>query len=281
MSNGGAIMARGGNALELEQIKAAVPSIFAAEAHESRSARYAYIPTADVLSGLIREGFRPFFAQQSRTRIEGKQEFTKHMIRLRHASRANDRGEAHEIIMINSHDGTSSYQLINGVFRFVCANGLFTGEKFGETKVHHTGDAVSKVIEGAYTVLQDAPRVMDQVDAMKALPLDRDESLAFARAARALRYDDPDKAPIEADRLLLPRRHDDAGGDLWATFNRVQENVIRGGQRGWTRTDRGEIRRTSVREVKGIDQNKALNRALWTLAEEMGRLKGVPLAAAA
>jgi len=32
--------------------------------------------------------------------------------------------------------------------------------------------------------------------------------------------------------------------------------------------------RTKTREVKGIDQNIKLNRALWTLAEEMRKLKG-------
>lgn len=281
MSSGGAIQARGSEPLTLDRIQRAVPSIFAAEAHESRSDRYAYIPTVEVLSGLIKEGFQPFFAQQSRTRVEGKQDFTKHMIRLRHASRVNERDEAHEIILINAHDGTSSYQMVNGVFRFVCANGLFTGDTFGETKVKHTGDAVSKVIEGAFTVLQDAPRVMEGVQAMKALPLCQDEQQAFAKAAHALRYDDANKAPVQADRLLTARRQDDASADLWSTFNRVQENVIRGGLRGWTRDGNGQIRRASVREVKGIDQNKALNRALWTLAEEMGRIKGTPFAAAA
>ena len=38
------------------------------------------------------------------------------------------------------------------------------------------------------------------------------------------------------------------------------------------RTDRGYKRRT-VREVSGIDQGKALNRALWTLTERMAELK--------
>ncbi|MFC7694576.1 hypothetical protein ACFQY5_38540 [Paeniroseomonas aquatica] len=35
------------------------PSAFATEAHSSRSSRYAYIPTADVIAGLRREGFAP------------------------------------------------------------------------------------------------------------------------------------------------------------------------------------------------------------------------------
>jgi integrase len=54
---------------------------------------------------------------QSKSRIEGKTEFTKHMIRMRHAGQVNTRPEANEIILINSHDGASSYQMLAGVFR--------------------------------------------------------------------------------------------------------------------------------------------------------------------
>jgi len=273
MSNGGAIRARGSEPLTSHELAAAVPSIFASQAHESRSDRFAYIPTATVLEGLQKEGFDPFFAQQARTRIEGKEEFTKHLIRLRHRSRANATGEAHEIILVNAHDGTSSYQMISGVLRFVCTNGLFTGEAFGDVKVRHTGDAVSQVIDGAYEVLDDADEIMDVVDQMKGLTLTDGEQLAFAKAAHILRFEDTENAPITADRLLQARRNVDNEPDVWSTFNRVQENVIRGGMSGYSRDRAGRMRRRSVREVKSIDQNKALNRALWTLAEELGRIK--------
>ena len=74
----------------------------------SRSERYTYIPTIDVLRGLRKEGFEPFMVAQSKSRIEGKTEFTKHMIRMRHAGQVSTRPEANEIILINSHDGASS-----------------------------------------------------------------------------------------------------------------------------------------------------------------------------
>jgi hypothetical protein len=41
------------------------------------------------------------------------------MIRLRHANNIMDK-EANEIILLNSHDGSSSYQMMAGMFRFVC-----------------------------------------------------------------------------------------------------------------------------------------------------------------
>jgi hypothetical protein len=53
----------------------------------------------------------------------------------------------------------------------------------------------------------------------------------------------------------------------------VQEHIIRGGTMGTTMVSgRRRIRRQ--RGVNGIDQSTAVNRALWTLADEMKKLKG-------
>ena len=99
-----------------DQLRQVAPSIFAEAAHDSRSARYTYIPTSTILDGLRKEGFQPFAVTQTRVRDEGKRDFTKHMLRLRHASQIADT-EANEIILLNSHDGTSSYQMLAGMFR--------------------------------------------------------------------------------------------------------------------------------------------------------------------
>ena len=45
MSNGGAVYARNGEALDNDTLQAAVPSLFAVDAHESRSSRFVPIPT--------------------------------------------------------------------------------------------------------------------------------------------------------------------------------------------------------------------------------------------
>jgi len=100
-----------------DQMRRAAPSIFATDKHVSRSDRYTYIPTIEVLRGLKKEGFEPFMVAQSKSRIEGKTEFTKHMIRMRHTGQVQAKPEANEIILINSHDGASSYQMLAGVFR--------------------------------------------------------------------------------------------------------------------------------------------------------------------
>ena len=105
-----------------EEIRRAAPSIFAANPHGSRSERYTLIPTIEVLRELRTEGFQPFMVLQAGVRKEDRLDFTKHMIRLRHASQINGE-EANEVILVNSHDGSSSYQMLGGVFRYVCQNG--------------------------------------------------------------------------------------------------------------------------------------------------------------
>ncbi|MGZ2893754.1 DUF932 domain-containing protein, partial [Pseudomonas aeruginosa] len=75
---------------------------FAEAPHESCSERYSYIPTAALLTELRREGFQPFMVCQTRVRQDDRRDYTKHMIRLRHASQVNG-AEANEIILLNSH----------------------------------------------------------------------------------------------------------------------------------------------------------------------------------
>ncbi len=256
-----------------DQMRRTAPSIFAEGKHASRSERYAYIPTIDVLRGLKREGFEPFMVAQSQSRIEGKTAYTKHMIRMRHAGQVQARSEAHEIILINSHDGASAYQMLAGVFRFVCCNGLVVGQTAHDIRIPHKGNVQHDVIEGAYRVLDDFQAVGESTQAMKALTLDDDEEHAFATAALALRFgetvDGLSPAPVTAAQLTMPRRIEDVGSSLWSTFQRVQENAIRGGLPG--RSAQG--RRIETRPVGSIDRSGNINRALWILAEEMRKLK--------
>ena len=173
------------------QMRQAAPSIFAEGKHISRSQRYTYIPTIDVLHGLQREGFEPFMVAQGNSRIEGKTEYTKHMIRMRHVARDGGRPatpEANEIILINSHDGASSYQLLAGKFRFVCCNGMVVGEASDDIRIAHKGDVRDEVISGAFRVLDNFAAIDESAEAMKVIDLHPEEERAFARAAITLRY---------------------------------------------------------------------------------------------
>ena len=109
---------------------------------------------------------------------------------------------------------------------------------------------------------------------MSQIKLSNDEKLYFAEAAHSLRFDDsPIGQIVTPDKFLKVRRSEEANAsDLFSVFNVVQENVIKGGLTGYAR-ERGQFKRVRSREVKGIDQNIKLNKALWTLAEKMLQLK--------
>jgi hypothetical protein len=264
-------------ALSEDQMRGAAPSIFAAGKHASRSERYTYIPTIEVLRGLRQEGFQPFMVAQGRSRVEGKTEYTKHMIRMRHVrdteGQATTRPEANEIILINSHDGASSYQMLAGLLRFVCCNGLVVGSIANDFRIPHKGNVQHEVIEGAVRVLADFEAVDASTGAMKSIELKPEEERILANSALLLRYGERGEgqppAPVTAEQLMEARRTEDIGHSLWVNFQRLQENATRGGQTG--RTVNG--RRFRTREVASIDRGVSLNRALWTLAEEMRKLK--------
>src|SRR4029079_1457537 len=115
-------------------------------------------------------------------------DYTKHCVRMRHQSLSNDKSEAFEVVLTNANDGTSAYQMFAGCFRFVCMNGLISGDKFDDVKVRHSGNVVDDVINGTYRVLDNSQRLLSTVDAFKSVTLTRDEAMIFADAAHTLRF---------------------------------------------------------------------------------------------
>ncbi|TAI67591.1 DUF932 domain-containing protein [Bradyrhizobium sp. Leo170] len=277
-------------ALSEDELRKLAPSVFAVDAHHSRSDRFQPIPTFDVLRALMKEGFQPVGAKQSVARIDDRRDFTKHLIRLRRLDNAATYSVGDtvcEILLKNANDGTSAYDLIAGLFRVRCLNSLVAQVgTVDSVKVRHTGtaqDVAHKVIDGTYRVLGEAQKALAAPQDWARLALDRDEKQALAEAAHVLRFGDAEgetNTPIQPEQLLRPRRRDDVSPDLWTTFNVVQENVIRGGLTARGRDANNRPRRVTTRAVNGIDQDVKLNRALFTLAAKMAELKGAaPLAA--
>lgn len=264
-----------GTPITEDEMRHYAPSIFAQAAHHSRSERFVPIPTIEMVRGLEKNGWVPVMAGQSIARLADKQNFTKHMVRFRRVDRElATHGSIVELVLRNGNDGTSAYKLDAGVFRIACLNGLVAkSQDYGSTNIRHTGQALDKVIEGSYEVLKNAERIMAAPQDWSQINLSREEQQIFADSAHLLRFDRDANGNastnIQPRQLLVPRRVEDNLTNLWATFNIVQENAVKGGLTA--RTDSG--RRSTTREVRGIDQNVKLNMALWALAEQMAKLK--------
>jgi len=269
--------------LTLDEIARRAPSALAIRPFDAMSAKYTYVPTVGVIEAMIAAGFQPFSAVQSRTRVPGKGDFTKHMLRFRHEDVSQPMAVGDvipEVVLINSHDGTSAYKLIAGLYRLICSNGMMVSDgEIAGINVAHKGDIVGDVIEGSRKLIAETQNSLGTVRLWSQLQLTDGEQRAFAESAHTLRFADADgnvTTPITADQLLTVRRREDVGGDLWHTFNRIQENVIAGGLSAVRRDASGRrLRHVSTRRINGIDQDMRLNRALWELASKMAELKGV------
>ena len=265
-----------GQELSIDTIRQLAPSVFAEQAWPGMSDKYHFIPTADILHGLMKEGFRPVSAQQSVVRVAGQHEYAKHILRFRHASaltsadikKALHNGEeVPEITVVNAHNGAGAYQLNGGFYRFACSNKMIVEcKEFMTVRVKHIGTGlVDKVIEGAYRVIADMPAIGDQIKRWKSLELSAEQRTAFAEEGATIRGTALVIPPAE---LLTAYRTADKGTDLYSTLNVVQENLTRGGQQARTRSGR----RATVKGISGVNADIDTNRGLWNLASEMEML---------
>ncbi|MEX5805561.1 DUF932 domain-containing protein [Citrobacter freundii] len=80
--------------------------MFSEDKHESRSERYTYIPTISCSTAYSEKASSPSLPVRPGVRDPGRREHTKHMLRLRREGRITGK-QVPEIILLNSHDGTS------------------------------------------------------------------------------------------------------------------------------------------------------------------------------
>jgi hypothetical protein len=277
-------------ALSEAEMRAKAPSIFAETAHSSRSVRFVAIPTINVIRRLIAEGFVVTSVSQGHPRDESREDFTKHLVRLEYqgdGSKYRVGDVVYQVVLKNGNDGTSAYDVMGGLERIVCLNGMVASEAtLPSIKVKHSGDLARNVIDASFQVVGGAEKVLARREAWLQIPLSQDERMAYAESAHELRFPRDEQGNtstlVKPQQLLAVRRFEDDRKDLWHTMNAVQENVIRGGVRGdGTRVVNGRARHVSrtTRAVRGVDQDVKLNRALWSLTEKMEQIKtGKPAA---
>jgi hypothetical protein len=267
--------------LSVSDLRAKAPSIFTKEPHGTVSERYGFIPTTRVASEIIGLGWAPVAAQESKTRDEAKQGYTKHLIRFRAPEtlqRELTVGEdVVELVLVNSHDRSTAFKLYAGLFRLVCANGLIIGDAFDGEAIRHIGYTDTKVIDAVFRVVEDLPAKVEKISNMKNTNLSGEEQLYFAEAAALTKFT-PEQMDELADhnipgQLLRAHRSADHKDDLWTVFNRTQENIIGGGISYTIKDKNGRTRNSTTRRVKAVAESIRLNTALWTLADKMLELK--------
>ena len=162
-----------------------------------------------------------------------------------------------------------------GAYRLLCSNGMVGWSPYFEAiKVRHSGNLEEisrKVIEGTYTVVEETNNLLSKRDEWSDIKLNDESRLLLAQAAHIARFGDSKgetNTPIKPQQLLTIRRSGDSGNDLWTTFNIIQENSIKGGLSAFNRSTE---RMTTTREVKSLDNDVKINRALWKITDHFAR----------
>lgn len=268
--------------LSIHEVQRQAPAVFAEAPASTVTDRYAPISTLDAINIMRDHGWVPVQAAQKRARKQSQRMFGQHLVAFAHSSMLNE-SDRPELIAVNSHDGKSSLKLFSGWFRFICSNGCIAGSGSQSRLIHHQVNADN--FEGVLRATVDSiPKVVEQISRMASTRLEWEEELGFAHAAMQTRWDRmPDTwmsdvitgkmehgayADANTAHSLVNhiRRRDDEFNDLWTVFNRVQENLIRGGGmiRSFSkRNPYGSVR--TARPVSSVEKAVQVNRDLWDI----------------
>ena len=245
-----------------ELIKSIAPAVFATSPSPKMTNKYEFVPTNEVMDMFDREGWQLSSVKQSGRGIHGV-----HELKYRNGQLPKVGDTVVEAIIRNSHDGTATFSMGAGLFRFVCSNGLTVptsvAERFSIRHNHFSFDDVRVLAEDFSKKL---PRIEQSVTRMMEKELTEKEKLRLIKEAIKIRWavgNGPES--IDITDLLTPFRPEDEGSDLWTVFNVIQEKMTRG---GFTyKTPRG--RQTTLRGIKSIQATNRLNTKLWEAAELM------------
>jgi hypothetical protein len=260
------------NTLNIDQVRQLAPAAFSISPDSSLSDSYSHVTTVAVLDALQQDGWQITDARQARSRGRASMEHRKHEISLTHPLLPTHAEGAPLLRISNSSDGCNALRTIGGFLRWACTNQLYTGVKVvGGVFYHRGGSLEDRVVAGAREARNNFDRVIAAVDLWKQIELSPKQQQALVLQGLKARW--PVNTPHTLfEEVLTPRRNGDDGRDLWSTFNRVQESLVRGGfLAGFTqRDDQGnelpELQVRRVRKITGLTANERINTQLWELA---------------
>jgi hypothetical protein len=279
------------------EVEARAPAVYTLGHAETLSARYGEVSTARAIEILDGHGWKPTQAAQKRARSVAGRGYAEHLIAFGMPGGFDGPpsvNERPEVILYNSHDGSSSLRLFVGFYRFICSNGIVAGEGF-EARIRHSVGTVAGFETMLGETVERIPAMLEAVNRLRAVSLTPAGIREAGERAARLRWEaEPARGefgqhtatgayytPETVHGLIQPRRWGDEGTDAWTVLNRIQEGVIRGRVLIRSVTEAkpyGADRKAKA--VSSVSETVRLNRAVWdTVAEVAGIDTGALVAA--
>ena len=261
-------------ALSQSEIMELAPAVYTNQPHPKVSDKYSFLPTHRIVSDMEKLGWSVSQVKMAKTNNPNQKLYGKHMVQFFHPDLVindeNGKAEAYpQILVQNNHRAYGRLKIEVGVFRLVCENGLVIkeeGKDFGSYSLRHMGYSFEELKELVNKVVEDLPHVVNKINKFTERVMTKEEQREFAIKALQARFGEErvvDENEISS--ILVSRRNQDNGDDLYRVFNRIQEGVVRGGFDIAGRTKSG---RKKVRSITNIEKDIELNKKIWAIASE-------------
>lgn len=245
-----------------------VKSIFTKHPKPGLSPKYVFIPTHIIISDLEKLGWIPFKSQETKVKKLENRGFQKHGIYFYNENIFMVEGEKQNkiyptLLVMNSHNGGSSFQFRAGLYRLICSNGLVISEaEFSNIKIPHIGYSFQELKITINQIIEKLPSITNKINLFKEKQLSTSQIETFVKKAFYIRFKPEQTTPFY--NLIPSEREEDKGSSLWVVFNRITEKILRGGFQV-ENTNKETIRKASP--VKSFIKQVEYNQKFWELAE--------------
>jgi len=256
--------------LSIEQVRQAAPTAFVESPAPTTSQRYSFIPTFRIIEDMERLGWfvREAKGMKSRGKNPIRTQYGAHMVRFFNPDitiMGENGVEAYpEILIKNNSMGVGKLQVEVGVIRMACSNGLIVKDQdFGSFNMRHRMYTFEDIQNLVNSVVERLPIAVEKINRFSQIEMTPAQMREFATKALQTRLSsDRQVTDSEVDGILASRRPADEGNTLWKVFNRVQENLVRGGVSVVNR--KGKLKR--MKAITNFAQDMKLNGELWEVA---------------
>ena len=228
------------NFLTENDIMVKCPNAFKTEpTNPGVSDRYVQATTIDVVRDMAKLGWYPVEAKQCRNKKGSSGIRSFHMIAFQNPDVKVMEGDDVEafprIILTNSHDGFNSFKFMVGLFRCICSNGLIIADApYANMTIRHINYTFDELRATVVSAIEKLPNQIECLNKMKETVLTDEQKSDIAVKAIRLRkgVEEGKEYTITNEEImdiLTPVREEDKGNSLWATFNVIQEKLMKGG----------------------------------------------------
>ena len=263
-------------ALTKEQVAAVCPQAFASKPSNNVSDKYVFVNTESIMDDMQALGWYPVSAKQRKPRPGVHTRFSSHMIIFQNPDlqiTSEEEKLAPSIILINSHDGTRTFQFRMGIYRLVCSNGLvIPEEEYTSFRIRHMGYTFDQLKESMTKAVERISEKVQVINQMIEKQLTEQEQMDLALRALLIRsgvntetVEAPKYSEESLKEVLRPTREEDKGDNLWVVFNRIQEAVTRGGFRVGVDGEKAR----PLNKIKSFEKDFKVNEELFEAALEV------------